>query len=296
MITVLQYKNKSYIKINNYTNYIVNDKKAQQCKGNKDWHEIDGKVEKIEQEYQSHRLILGYKLANQYLNLEGPEFPKEVAKDYFYDEYKDYEDEDNPKRAFYEPVYSEPEIRREPHQFEIIEINGVPRDLPYWCKVNFPNSLNEFKELQYLFPCSINYEMLFPLLWDKIKEKIANNKSYWMDDYKNIQTLTVSKKINIPKSCQIEEQEKYWPSFSSKKQKTRPVTRTEKWVKLFTVIGKYTRRDGDIQVPTLEGKNLADLEKKINEYISSFTSLLDDGVYNVCECCKGLGIIKVKKD
>ncbi len=291
MITVLKHKDKSYIKdCPQYSK--VNGKELPPKEKGGNWYIVEGDVLSITQPHQVGGELIGWRLTEEYSSYESEKFPLELPKHTF----GRWDDEDDdPRRKFYEGVYSPESTEDKPLEFVVHPIDGVPRQIPSWCTVQFPACITELPELKHNFPCSISYTSLFGILWGRVKEVVSKSKNLWMDDCLSIQTLTVKRRITIPKGLQKTEKEKYWPSLGSRKQKTRDIVKTEKWIELFQVVGKYDRRGPDVfQTPTLEGKNLAELEQKIEDYIQSFLVYLDDEYLEVCSCCNGVGAIKQK--
>jgi hypothetical protein len=294
-LTVLQHQGKSYIKEKyNFKNYLVNGVEVERCKGNSQYGYYDGVVSTIQQKASRGGNIRRWVLKPEWQDLPEEKFPREYAANHFQSYYDDEDDiEERTRSTFYKAEYSQKEEYLTDVSYEIIEVDCEPISLPSYVKVFFPHNLTEFPEFAHKFPCSIPYTSVFALVWAAIRDHVHSYPNVFsMDDFLSIQTLTVKRKIQIPKSLQIEVREEYYPNWNAKKKKTKYVTHIQKEVTVFNLIGKYDRGRDSIQIKEVTGKNWAECQANLQSVIDYYLSFLDPNENCVCETCKGSGIIK----
>jgi len=290
-IIVMQKAGRSYVKLSSYKGfaggYVINGEDAIQAPGDKSYAIVDGEVTTLERKLTKSRSIIGYALYDRYKDIT--QLPHETPVDAF------SRDEDGdlcgPNAEFYHAVYDEPQQYLEPVEFEVIDRDCEPVTIPPYVTIEFPNNIAKFPETQHKYPCRIGSETVFNLLWDRVKAAVSESDGkYVMDDYKSIQTLTVSERIAIPyhESKTVE----YYPTPRARKTKTRTVPINWRTVKVFEICGpKYSQSGKKACTSAVRGENYADLQTKLEAYIQSFLVQLTEGKRLVCEHCRGEGVV-----
>lgn len=268
-------------------NWLVNGVEPTVCRGDADWCQVAGDITSIQRINHKSDLLDHWKLKEQYAS-----FPLEKTR--HADAFERYDDDD-PNAAFYEAVYvhQEPVITTE--EFEVIDYDCEPIARPAYVTVKFPHTLSEYPDTWHKWPCEINYKAVFEIVAEAVVTRCKELPDYVVTDHRNIQALKVERRISIPQSAQVAERENYWPSFRSRNMKSRMVKKTTRLIKVLDLIGEYKGGHGEIRTVALSGDNWAELSENLSNYVQSFVDLLDPEHLEVCEHCKGSGVVKAEK-
>jgi hypothetical protein len=292
-VIVMQKAGKSYVKLGSYgsfsDSYVINGKDAVPALGDKSYAIVDGDVMSLERKRQTNRKVISYALAERYKEIT--QLPHEMPADAF------YRDEDGDlcgvNVEFYRAVYDDPQPYLEPVEYEIIDRDCEPVAIPSYVTIEFPNNIARYPETQHKYPCRIGGETVFNLLWESVKVHVdASDGKYSMDDYKNIQTLTVSERIALPEP--ETRTSSYYPTSRSRKPRTRSEVVRWKSVKVFEICGpKYSNSGGRPSTSVIRGGSYADLQAKLEAYIQTFIEQMTEGKRHVCGHCRGEGIVSL---
>lgn len=296
MIIVLQYKNKSFIKIESYyqSQYRINDKPCNQCRGHRSYCWVDGPVTTIKSIIPATNILTHYSLKKEWESLPEDKFPRILDKGYDFTYNQEDDEAEVDLSPFYECQYELGKESFTEQEFEVLHVDGEPQELPSYVSVKFPASLTEFPELQHLYPCRINYSQVYNIVHDAIELHVKqNNEFFRIDNFKNIQTLKVERKIYIPETLQKPQTVEYYPSFHSKKTKKKTVTYTEKWIPVLKLVGTYKNNNDHEQVPSIEGKNYKECKQNLDNLVEHYISRLNPNKTCVCENCSGTGMITI---
>jgi len=298
MLKVMTKDGKSYVQLDRNSwdttgKYRINGADAVRCKGDGTWAIVVGDVQSIERKEKKPSTKLGFKRidgapAHLPETLPADEFSYEGGGDYVSRSGYDY--------RFFETVYQEGEEYWTPLEFEVIDRDTEPVNMPAWAVVQWPANIEHHRETQHKYPCSIGREALFGLVVAAVEKKIAESRGVleW-NDYRNIGTFTVKRWIDIPAKIRKPERVEYWPSARSRKAKTKMVTREREQRNLFTYNGFYRDRGkDDIHAPSINAANYAELAEAVNEHVDAIAALCDLDRYCICEKCNGLGMTIAK--
>lgn len=293
MLKVMIKNGKSYVQLNSYgnTNYRINgSENITWGKCGSGWAIVEGVINSIEKKYIISGEITTYK--------RSIDAPRNLPE--YLDVSDIVEDDDGYKTCslgydldYYIPQYPEEIASWIPVEFEIIDRDCEPVNLPLWCSIDWPANIEHYKEVQHKYPCHTLEKPLFNELALEIKELCNNNKNLIFTDYLNIGILHVDMLVDIPKSLQKQSKEEYYPTFRSKKTKTRYVTYTTKKIRILTLNGFYANeRTGDcvVLIPIFRGSNFEELKKQVDKFKQEILSMIDTNKYQICETCGGKGI------
>jgi hypothetical protein len=294
-IIVMQKDGVSYVKLVSYGNfsgnhYVINGEPAVQADGDKTYAVVNGVVTSIERKVTPQRNRIGFVLIERYREIT--QLPHELPLGAFV--YDDDGDLCGENAEFYRGIFDDPQPYLEAVEFDIIDRDCEPVNMPSYVVIEFPNNIAKYRETQHKYPCYVSSETAFNLLWDRVKEHVtASNGIYVIDDYKSIQALRVQERINIP--YHETKQRSYYPTQRSRKMKTETVPVTQKLVKVIEIYGPKYGQDaaGKQRTQTIRGVNYADLQTNVESYIQSFLTQLADGKREVCRHCRGEGIVEV---
>ena len=251
---------------------------------------MTGEIQSIERRDRKPSVIVGYQR-----NEGSPShLPETLPADAFEYDYEDggYKSHLGYDRKFYEATYQEGEDFWTPMEFEVIDRNTEPVNMPGWAIVDWPASIEHHRETQHKYPCHISRESLFALVEAAVEKKIAESHGAleWKD-YRNIGTFTVSRWVDIPAKSRKPERVEYYPSFRSRKPKTKTIVRERESRTLFTYNGFY--RDAgkdDIRAPSIQAASYAELAEAVSEHVEAVAALCDTTRYCICDKCNGLGM------
>lgn len=181
----------------------------------------------------------------------------------------------------------------EPVEFEVLDRDCEPVQLPTWAIVEWPANVEHYPEQQHKYPCSITAKSLFEIVVGEVAQVIASSKELTWDDYRNIGCFTVKKRLHIPEPLRRQERREYYKTLRSKKASVEYIVPEWKWVDVVRVNGFYkdSSRD-DIRVPSLRAANYTELKKAVDEYVTKIVDLCDESKWHVCEVCDGRGLVR----
>lgn len=282
----------------------------------KNWFKIeytkDTLVEEIipaKTETVKYKLIKGFPVTDK--------TPKEVPGNFFEYNYDIESVENAGIKDLYEPVVKETPETYDPvdAEFEVIaeienlevlkplNLKGYFRnstgpdgeravsDNPNWKEVNhqFIDRIIFHNDLLPLRPVEISSEASYAILRQYIKSNLNYEVCEITSDYDFC--LTVSKKIKLKESKAY----RYNENMFSGKRKPKFVTRfiKENKVKVFEIAPNIKGEvyEGYTEMPTFQGDNYRDLEKKVEGYCKEVIEELNKPVH-YCEKCNGLGVIE----
>lgn len=289
-LTVLEKDGSSYVEIGYYKSYLINDKPLQLCPGNEKWAFIDSTITSIKRPHTLPTKIIGYKLKSKYSNLV--DMPEELPAESFdvdcdgslYGEYNE----------FYEAMRTTPEIKYTDIEFQVIDLNCEPINLPEYVQIKFPDNLRNYPQTWHKYPCYISASKVFDILYDKVVNIVdSSDKKYGRDNYKNIQTLEVWE--NVPVNFPLHKRIIEYATTKKGKNKVKNIQETIRKIRVFRLYGTYKLdreidSDTEILIQSISGENYQHLQKNLEDYIQSFIILLDSKKREVCPHCKGTGI------
>lgn len=295
MIHVMKKAGKSYAKLNNVTynrdrQWRINGKDAVPCNGDARWCVVEGEITSIEMYKPGANEPLHYKR-----NVDAPQnLPEIIQLDRVYrNEDWDYVSLDGFDLDNYCMVYEQKEGSWESVEFDVIDRDCEPVQLPAWVSVEWPANIEHYPEQQHKYPCSISARSLFELIVGRVELLVKSSPELDWNDYRNIGTFTVKHRVNIPDPLRRQERIEGYKSPRSRKKTVTYVKPEYKWVDLVTVNGFYkdSTRD-EIKLAGLRGANYEELHRKVEEYIDSIVSLCDPSTWHVCSACNGRGIVR----
>lgn len=258
---------------------LVNGAAPAECKGNPRWVEFYDPIETIEREDTAAGPHTGFSLRERFRGVVS--LPETVPLGTFEYDSEDYEWR-GPNVELYEPAYGPTTTKRVKLPFIVIDRNAEPAQIPSYVKVDFPHDLKQYPEVHHKYPCSIHYEAVYPFVSKAIRERIKGQDQYWIDNFDNIQTLTLSLRIKPVAKTVV--------GRAKKKRKTDD----GEWqlVEILSIVGKYERRGNAIQLEAVRGNNLAECLANLKAYVATFVAMIDNKCYGVCDKCKGEGVIE----
>ena len=291
-LMVMQKGGKSYIKIGHYSmdDYRINGLPISQAKGHMDWCVIDGPVLSIEKKTRGRSYIKHYRRVDG----SSERLPEIVSAD----SAEVDDDGDILTISGQDPRFYEAEYDAKPDEwnlvpFEVVDRDCEPVEMESWCVVDWPASVEHYRERQHLYPCHITVDSLFNLCAERIDGIVKkSNGSLILTDYRNIGTLHVDAVVAIPKEFQRARTVEYYKTFRARKTSTKVVTDDTKTIRLFDLNGRYDKPSaGSIQVPGINAANYAELEKRVAKYVNGIADLCDMRKRCVCSACGGHGIV-----
>ena len=292
-IIVMEKDGVSYIKLGSYGSfngsYVVNGEVAQPAPGDSSYAIVSGKVTSIEQKRTQSRRVIGYELYDRYKEIT--QLVHELPADSFYRD--DDGDLVGENAELYRPVYDSPLPYLEPVEYEVIDKDCEPVTIPSYVVIDFPNNIGKYREVQHKYPCFISAKDVFNILYDKVAEHVAESDGkFVMDGYRNIQSLRVDERVAIPYYETRTRQ--YYPTARSRKPKV--LTEQVKWkqVRVFEVCGPAysSYKESNKRTEIIRGLNYAELQSNLEAYIQSYISQLTGGKREVCQHCRGEGIVE----
>lgn len=285
ILAVMKKDGESFVKLG-YGQWLVNGSAPQVCRGDSSWAYVVGDITSIEHVVPRSQRLAGWKLKEAFAAVPSTLEPTRPAE--AFSQYGD-EDDAEPQRKFYEPVYEEQPPVVSPVEFEVIDHDCEPIERPAYVTVKFPHNVKDHPATWHKWPCEISYKQVFCIVADAIVAKCKELPDYSITDHRNIQVLRVERKIAIPPAARREVSQLYWTGRN--KQKTRRVTHTSRLVKVLEIIGEYRDRHDETRTITLSGNNWAELSQKLQDYVQSFLEMLDPDHLEVCDKCKGSGVV-----
>jgi hypothetical protein len=137
-------------------------------------------------------------------------------------------------------------------------------------------------------PCSMNGNLLYPIVRQYIKDHIDSRYAEITSDYAFCFTVVKKFLLAKPYETQHEILTAKGKSFRTKKFKKK--LHTDRKVEVFEMTppekqyGKYTVLKG------IEGKNHEDLQEKIEIYLKSLMTMINEPLIE-CDSCKGTGVV-----
>ena len=280
---VLHKEGHSFIKVTEYgrsdpTYWKANGKEVSIAPGDSKWIMYKGQINKLEIKSPGASRTVGYKLKDKF---QGNNFRPYLV-------INDYHELDDDEQVMYEEDRKEvPESWREV-SFKLLDYDSEPVEMPAYVHVKLPANLLYPQEVQHNYPCYINAEDVYNLIDSAIRDKIKEMAGkYIIDDFKNIQTLTVYEVIKIL----WYEEKTITRNPLSKRLKKIQKQRHSRSIKIFNLVGTYKNdRKDTIQVQPIHGYNYEELKENLAKYIKSFTDQLEPGQRQICKHCKGHGI------
>lgn len=277
-------------------NLLINGQEAAVCKGNSLWRQVEGPIESIVAVHTPSPKVLKFVLKEEHKALLSS-LPAECSPGTFERDWDEDCGWSGEYAAFYEPVYDDPQPVHTPLEFEVIDLNCEPVLIPTYVKVEFPACVSEHRCTWHKYPCSIDSSQVFRLLYDEVEKVVAAHPDrFFKDDFRSIETCRVQQRVLIPAPVRKTRQEDYYPTFRSRKTKTRTVVDTIKNVEVMHFVGSYKNDKGAVQVISVHGKDYAELQVNLASYIRSFTDKLDPTMRAVCHHCFGTGVVEVKDE
>lgn len=295
-IIVMEKDGFSYIKLHEYASHafgcthVINGLDAVPAPGDKRYAVVEGTVTSVQTKRLARRSVIGYGLYDRYKEIT--QLPHDVGADSFTRD--DDGDLCGQNAEFYYAKYDDPQPYLEPVEFDIIDRNCAPVQIPSYVTIEFPHNIARYPETQHKYPCRIGAESVFNLLYDRVKERVEKSEGkYTIDDYRSIQMLRVDERISIPYN--ETSQRSYYPTQRSRKMKTETVHVRWKTARVFELKGpKYgTGADKTPLVQMVRGNDYEELQTNLESYIQSFIVQLDEGKREVCVNCRGEGVVKV---
>jgi hypothetical protein len=292
---VMQHKGVSYFKSDSYLmrgealrRVIINGVAGAvvPCPGDAQWGMFDGEIKSITTPGAPYSKTIGYRLKDIYRDVTS--FPRTLeANAFVWDE----DEEDTVpaeigalyKSDFYEAVSET--ITPEPVEiaFEVIARDCEPIARPDGVKTDFPASLREYPETWHKHPCSIDGDALFVLAVQRLKSAITGREhDFALTDYSSIGTVTLSRVMSHKPL-------EYTYNIGKK---TKRASKTKSQFELFKLSkprSSYT--EGAIVPSRMEGKDWADLEPKITQFVSMILSYVQPESVCVCPQCDGNGFL-----
>lgn len=276
----------------------INGEKAIACPGNDKWAMVEGKITSLEYVRQVQGEVTGFRLADRYRNLVA--LPETQPLDAF-ERAVDCGGIAGELSEFYEVVRAEPTEETEVLEWQVINLDCEPMQMPDYVQAKFPDSLRQYPQTWHKYPCYITMPNVFSLVYDKVAEAVdGSDRKYERDNYKNIQVLEVWE--NVPVNFPLHRRVVRIATTKKGKDKVEEIPETVRKIPVFKLYGTYkTDRefrgtDVGMQIQAIHGESYGDLQKKLEEYVQSFLIILLDGAKReVCPHCKGTGIVEVKK-
>jgi hypothetical protein len=296
MILVMQKSGKSYVQLGRYSisNYRINGEPAVPAKGSSDWSVIDGDVQSIEVTSRGRSFIKLYRRVDGASERLPETIPADGAER---DDDGDIVSIAGHDPRFYEAEYEVPPDEWVQAEFEVIDRDCEPVDMPSWCVVDWPANIEHYRERQHLYPCHITVESLFCLCAEQIESAVNKSSGrLFLADYRSIGTLHVDALVDIPEEFQRPERVEYYKTFRAKKASTKIVKNSTKTVRLFELNGHYSKPSAScIQVPSIRAANYEKLASEVEKYVDSIVGLCDMGRRCVCPKCGGNGVVFTEK-
>lgn len=253
---------------NSAENIFINDKPSTLCEGTgatghgKCWVKCLEEIKSIKVQIPNKKTPSHYQLKSELSQLQKFEAIMSI-EDYnsLPDVYDEYGDEyQNPMHNFYNLVYTEPSTTHsyEELEFEIIDMDAEPCDLPNYIKVDFPYNIEYQDLVWHKYPCSINYKDVYKIVVPKIIACARQfPERYKITEYSNIQSLTIYEKFCVEGRKDID-------------------------MDVISLGGES--KNCKIRTGTIRAENYNELQKKLDEYTQQFLDMLDVPKYKLVKC------------
>lgn len=291
---VIQCKDHIYISKGSLNGYYIDSLYFDGQKGEKtyksDWLKLPQIPETVERPLPKGRMNIRYELKDGYP--ETPLTPAILPLNTLYD--SQYEE----VAGLYTQKYDEVDGGFEPLEFTIDII--YKQDDFEWIQAKYastPSLLSQIEfhpDLLQEVPCMYDSKRMFAVIRDYVKKYIDKAAAIISSDYDF--HFEVKKKVQI-----LEPYTSRYDSNAFGKNK-RP-----KWVEKFvnsreeTILNLKSKESDSgygtncTVAPALYGKNQADLDQKLDEYLANLIAEINIP-YKECPHCKGWGVVKVGKD
>lgn len=270
--------------------WYVNGNPAERTPGSSEWYFVEGDVTSIEERRGGASRRSHYELKPDVAAVARVAgLPERKELDAF-----TVDDDDGglvgEHAQFYQAVMvRDPDVAL-PVAFTVFQAVAEPQPLPRWARSEFPHNLDFPDYFQHAFPCRIEPKELWaPARAAVLKAVEAAPGCYKVADYDNIQTMTVSLRLTVPFVHLVRRQTNV---LTAKRPKYVHEQQTERLVPILTLVGTY-KQEGDsetlVRLPTLRGRNLAELRAKIDEYCADLAAMVTPDARQVCPLCEGSG-------
>ena len=278
--------------------WYVNGNPAERTPGSSEWYFVEGDITRVEERRGGASRRSHYELRPDMADVaRAAGLPERKELDAF----TVADDDGTPllvgeHAQFYQAVMvRDPDVAL-PVAFTVFQAVAEPQPLPRWARSEFPHVLDFPDYFQHAFPCRIEPKELWALARTAVLKAVeAAPGCYKLDDYDNIQTMTVSLRLMVPFVHMVKRQTNAW---DAKRPKYENAQQRERLAPILTVVGTY-KQDGDsetlVRLPTLRGRNLAELQATVDAYCSDLASVVTPGARQVCPTCKGTGVTAVEK-
>ena len=168
--------------------------------------------------------------------------------------------------------------------------------IKYDARVDLLTEIEYPEEAHQDMPCKLTSEQMFTIVRNHVKSHIDTKYAKITSDY----DLHFEVVKNIALADPLQEMVDANNSLLNKKRKPKWVSRTIASKK--TTILNIKRSPNDCNygdnchvIPSIRGKNYADLIQKVDKYLDKLMSTINK---NYCECpnCKGWGIVEVENE
>jgi len=269
------------------TSVRVDGHEVQPCRDAR-WGTLPSQPVRFDELCAPPRKLTGFKRLEQYKDLELP-LGLDVGEDELpHDD--EVHDSDLPHaklRSMYEPVYHQPKQfwQQLDWHTEVVDLDCEPVTRTIPVKIDFPYCVTEYPECHHKYPCSLPSDELFSILWHRVAEVVDATEELRRNDFYNIQTLTVKRRMKLVQPKQVKRDVS---SVNARKPKYKMFSEDYDWRIVFTVRGSYANSDAP-RCPTLKADNYNQMSDKVEEYVSLFLEQLDSSVLVECERCNGQG-------
>lgn len=280
---VMKKGNTSYVEMES-AKILVNGVSPQACPGNCRWSMYDGEIETLEAIKPARTKLAGFRIKEELRGVVSnvaEELPADaLSRDY------DSGGWSGEHAELYEPFYEEIPQSSVPIEFEVIDFDCEPVEMPEYVVVDFPANLRFRHQVQHKYPCHIDMKNVYNLVAEAIVREVGLHKElYKLTDHRNIQCLSLD--VVIAKKPHTERRRDLW----SRRPRWTKVTVSSVNRNVFRLVGTYHDKSNAEQVVSVCGNDYADLQKNLDAYIRKFLDRIDPRSWCVCEKCNGEGVV-----
>lgn len=291
---VLKKDGTSYIELGYYSDgYLVNGKPLVQCPGNKNWGMIEGDITSIEKIIPGGRKHTGFTLKPEFRGIVSNLIETNLTPDTLIYDYETNEWAGT-HAELYNATYEDLPDVLEDIEFEVIDYDCEPVQIPAYVHIDFPANLRFYQCVHHKYPCHIKMPQVFDLVASAIVAEAKKYPAlYSLHDCRNIQVLGVDVTIDIQPKVERRDTNPF-----GKRPKWKNVTITTLKKRIFSIVGTYNNKTDSEQIEEVRGANYEELQENLRIYIEGFTSRIDPRRWHVCDKCDGSGLIltdEVKK-
>ncbi|GAG17730.1 unnamed protein product, partial [marine sediment metagenome] len=165
------------------------------CPGNSKWAMVEGDVYSVQRARIVRGEVTGFQLAHKYKGVAS-NLPETQPLNAFV--YNDQDRFEGDLIEFYEEVRAESTEELEPIEWQVIDMDCEPVELPKYVLVKFPDSLRQYPQTWHKYPCVIGVPDVFNLVYDRVAEVVdSSDRKYGRNDYRNIQILGVWENVPV---------------------------------------------------------------------------------------------------